>query len=331
MAYTYFNQRNYATTPYQHPAHPNATVQTSGCGVCCAAMALANLTDHTMSAPDMAQYSISHGARDDYGTNLYTLLSALKADYPGFDYRVTNNKDELIAHLASGGAAIVNVGGDRGSYKGIFCTTGHFVYVAGLTADKQTIILDPDMYSGKYSGWRAAHVTVDGNSLYCDPLRLDEDCNNKDPRYYLVAGTKATPEIPPETPATTQYNIGDHVTFSTCYTSSTAGAGDVIPATNMATNHGTITRIAADAANPYLLDDGLCWVNDGDIRGYYEATRTGTVVTQTMPLNLRSAPDGAVIGSIPKGAAVQITGESGEWYKVSYDGLNGYASKEYVK
>ena len=26
-----------------------------------------------------------------------------------------------------------------------------------------------------------------------------------------------------------------------------------------------------DAANPYLLDNGLCWVNDGDIRGSYTA------------------------------------------------------------
>ena len=36
----------------------------------------------------------------------------------------------------------------------------------------------------------------------------------------------------------------------------------------MSRNHGVITKIV-DAQNPYLLDNGLCWVNDGDIRGAY--------------------------------------------------------------
>lgn len=36
----------------------------------------------------------------------------------------------------------------------------------------------------------------------------------------------------------------------------------------MSRNHGVITKIV-DAANPYLLDDGLCWINDGDIAGIY--------------------------------------------------------------
>lgn len=65
------------------------------------------------------------------------------------------------------------------------------------------------------------------------------------------------------------HSIGEHVVFSTCYVSSTDPIGKAIPARKMIKNHGVITRIV-DAANPYLLDDGMCWVNDGDIRGMYE-------------------------------------------------------------
>lgn len=68
----------------------------------------------------------------------------------------------------------------------------------------------------------------------------------------------------------TKYKIGDHVIFSTCYVSSTDPNSKAIAASKMARNHGTITKIASGAKNPYLLDSGLCWVNDGDIRGYYK-------------------------------------------------------------
>lgn len=77
-------------------------------------------------------------------------------------------------------------------------------------------------------------------------------------------GTSSKPSTP-----STKYAIGQHVVFSTCYTSSTAPNSEAIAAANMARNHGTITRIVSGAKNPYLLDNGLCWVNDGDIRGFY--------------------------------------------------------------
>ena len=66
------------------------------------------------------------------------------------------------------------------------------------------------------------------------------------------------------------YKLGDHVVFSTCYRSSTAPIEEHLTAAQMLRSHGVITRIAEGARNPYLLDGGLCWVNDGDIRGYYQ-------------------------------------------------------------
>lgn len=56
----------------------------------------------------------------------------------------------------------------------------------------------------------------------------------------------------------------------------------------------------------------------------------GIVTTASTSLNLRNAPQGNKIGSIPKGAIVKITGESGDWYQVVYNNASGYASKQYI-
>lgn len=57
---------------------------------------------------------------------------------------------------------------------------------------------------------------------------------------------------------------------------------------------------------------------------------TGQVTTASGSLNLRNAPQGTKIGSIPKGTILEITGQSNDWYKTSYNGLNGYVSSQYI-
>ena len=83
--------------------------------------------------------------------------------------------------------------------------------------------------------------------------------------------TKALQPVAPASSAGTAHHIGENVVFSTCYVSSTDPTSKAIAASDMTRNHGIITSIAPDAHNPYLLDGGLCWVNDGDIRGPYSA------------------------------------------------------------
>ena len=82
-------------------------------------------------------------------------------------------------------------------------------------------------------------------------------------------GGGATPAPQPTPTPTTKYKVGDHVVFSTCYASSIDPIAKAISASEMTRNHGVITKIISGAHNPYLLDSGLCWVNDGDIRGFY--------------------------------------------------------------
>lgn len=67
-----------------------------------------------------------------------------------------------------------------------------------------------------------------------------------------------------------KYSIGQEVIFSTCYKSSKDSISKAINANKMIRNHGKITKIVNER-NPYLLDNGLCWVNDGDIRGLYNS------------------------------------------------------------
>lgn len=121
-------------------------------------------------------------------------------------------------------------------------------------------------------------------------------------------------ETAPSTPSATKFKIGDHVTFSTCYKSSTDPVEKHLKASQMARNHGVITRIVAGTHNPYLLDGGLCWVNDGDIRGYYSqstvtyytvkkgdtlsaiAQTYGTTVNQLVSWNGIANPNLIVVG-----------------------------------
>lgn len=61
---------------------------------------------------------------------------------------------------------------------------------------------------------------------------------------------------------TTKYHEGDFVTYDTIYASSTSSDG-LVPSNGFTS--GTITRVLPGAANPYLIDDGTGWINDGCI------------------------------------------------------------------
>lgn len=65
----------------------------------------------------------------------------------------------------------------------------------------------------------------------------------------------------PEKPSM-NYQVGDHVTFNHVYISSESSI-PLIPYMN----HGTITRIVEGARNPYLIGNGLGWVNNESIIG----------------------------------------------------------------
>ena len=69
-----------------------------------------------------------------------------------------------------------------------------------------------------------------------------------------------------EMPSELKYHVGQKVKFSGCYISSISPPEARLPAKGMLVDYGVITKIREGARNPYLLNDGLCWVNAGDIR-----------------------------------------------------------------
>ncbi|WP_368488622.1 SH3 domain-containing protein [Clostridium sp. BJN0013] len=52
--------------------------------------------------------------------------------------------------------------------------------------------------------------------------------------------------------------------------------------------------------------------------------------TASSTLNLRSAPQGNIISSLPNGTAVNILESNGSWYKVSVNGTTGYVYSSYI-
>lgn len=63
------------------------------------------------------------------------------------------------------------------------------------------------------------------------------------------------------------------------------------------------------------------------------AGRAGKVVTEETALNIRKEPsyEADIIGTLERGATIEITGESGNWYIIDYKGGKGYVSKDYVR
>jgi N-acetylmuramoyl-L-alanine amidase len=71
---------------------------------------------------------------------------------------------------------------------------------------------------------------------------------------------------------------------------------------------------------------GLPFVEPSQITG-------GVVRTDGSNLNIRSFPalTAPVVGVIPNGASVTINGREGSWYVVTYGGLTGYSSADFIE
>lgn len=96
---------------------------------------------------------------------------------------------------------------------------------------------------------------LDCNIFYGDQTAWDQYTKKKDSSYENIT-----------TPTNLSFKIGDHVRFSTCYQSAYDNIDKHIDASMMLKDQGIITAIYPNTNNPYLLDDGLCFVNNGDIR-----------------------------------------------------------------
>ena len=178
MKYVYIQQNSSLGTsiPYPSPSHPSATVATSGCGVCASLMALMNLTKNKVSLKNWTKALINAGCRANEGTDMDAVCAFMKKKY-SIAYSKTIDIKKLVSWLKKGYGAIANVGA-----KGYFSSSGHFVYVAGITSGGKLIVLDPYYYSDK---WKSTVNGIDRSknfkynssehTLTCSPTVLEKD------------------------------------------------------------------------------------------------------------------------------------------------------------
>ncbi|WP_281627485.1 hypothetical protein [Traorella massiliensis] len=140
-------------------------------------------------------------------------------------------------------------------------------------------------------------------------------------------------DVQEETNGEFAHTLGETLRFTTCYRSSTDAATikNYIPASQMLRDSGKITRcLKVNGISAYLLDDGLCWVNDGDIAGGSTVSSEIKVGDKVTPTSRYSYEGVQLIADVlnHKYSVIEIRGDR----VVLGDGLNtAFHSKDIRK
>lgn len=169
---------------YKSVKYGQGTIYSSACGPASLCNALKVLGIASVSLPTMCKLAVSCGARVTGGTDMHQLLRAASKKY-AFAYRTTSKNAELLAHLKSGGTAILHAGTE---YK-LFSTSGHFVCAAAAKGSTITV-LDSYWYSSKYtsSAIRRNYVHVVNKGVVQTSLtQCGKATIDRSPSYYLIS------------------------------------------------------------------------------------------------------------------------------------------------
>jgi hypothetical protein len=138
----------------------------------------------TLSLIQCRDLAITVGANHAAGTDMRLLAPAIAEQFH-LTVQMTDDTAQLAHCLHHGGAAIVNVGGDRSGYTGTFSRGGHYI-VALQESSGEFCLLDPSWTPDKYSAPpRSNRVRTDGKLLYTSWEVLQQDTENRTPAYYL--------------------------------------------------------------------------------------------------------------------------------------------------
>ena len=169
---------------YKNVKYGQGTVYSSGCGPASLCNALDTLGIASVTVKAMCAYAVSVGARVSGGTDESVLLKHAAKKY-GFTYRTTSKNAELLAHLKSGGVAILHGGN---SYK-LFSDSGHFV--CAVAAGRNTVtVLDSFWYDGKYkrNAIRRNYVYVEDDGIIKTSIvQCGKATADRSPSYYLIS------------------------------------------------------------------------------------------------------------------------------------------------
>ena len=187
----FVNQNDYPDMEYQtdteHPGSHcmvNGTVKDAGCGLCSCCMMIDRLTMETLTLEECRQMSVDSGANHAPGTDM-EILAPIVAEKYALNLKTSSNVGELIECLQGGGCAILNPGGDREGYHGLFTNGGHYM-VAISYHNGEFLILDPSWSEDKFhTPEREGRVREAGCLVYATPEVITEDTENRRPRYFL--------------------------------------------------------------------------------------------------------------------------------------------------
>lgn len=152
---------------------------------------------------------------------------------------------------------------------------------------------------------------------------------------------------------TAGYVSSDYMTLSGA---ASTGNGGESTASGSGTVKGNEVRMRSGPSTSYAIlgtynngtaltitgtENGWTKVTIGGVSGYirsdYVSTSNGSTTSQTGYINgtsvrMRSGPSttSGILGTYNTGTAMTITGSSGNWYAVSYNGTNGYVCKDYM-
>lgn len=176
---------HFQTMPaYKGIKYGQGTVYTSGCGCAALCNALDALGIARVSVKAMCAYAVSVDARVEGGTDEGVLLRNAAKKY-GFSYKTTSKNAELLAHLKSGGVAILHGGN---SYK-LFSDSGHFVCAVAASGNTVTV-LDSFWYDKKYkrNAIRRNYASVvDDGIIKTSIVQCGKATADRSPSYYLIS------------------------------------------------------------------------------------------------------------------------------------------------
>lgn len=169
---------------YKNIKYGQGTVYSSACGPASLCNALKTLGLADVSVPTMCSLAVQCGARVSGGTVISTLLQYVSDRY-NFDYHATSKNAELLAHLKSGGVAILH----GGSSYHLFSSGGHFVTAVAASGETITV-LDSYWYNGKYTSTslRRNNTTVLSKGVIQTSLtQCGKATIDRSPSYYLIS------------------------------------------------------------------------------------------------------------------------------------------------
>lgn len=247
----YYNQNDYDYIKYDNKSTSAVeTLKLSGCGPVAACIAVNNLAGRELyTVRSMTELSLASGARDNYGTNMTTLVKAICKKNNDFSYTTTNDESEVVAHIKSGGVAIVN----QGDSYNVFSTAGHFV-VAYKMKGNNVEILDPQMYSGKYDAYSRPQRIVQktANGCVVSVKEMAKATADRNPAYFLLRYNKPVAGGP-----SVRFDAGSVYTLTTNVNVRTgAGTGNPIKRVKDLTSDGKSHCTSSNPNDNAVLKNG---------------------------------------------------------------------------